>query len=1205
MTNLTWLTLHGDSASLPEVTSRVVCTWPAGFIFKNVTELHISALGFLSCGHNDSAAVSVISVRQSDISNCIFQDSINNKQDGGALCYNSFTVKKIHSNITATGGALYIDTSHLTLKGSYFQNNSAVCGGALGVWKSILIITGNTFHDNSANNIIAIDNYIIDEGVGGVLSTFYSNLTLIGNTFQNNSANYYSGIAGALFVWLSYITLTGNLFQRNSAYQGGTLIALNSTLNLTGNTFQSNCAFGFGGALDLENSIGNLTNNTFQTHSSLLGGALSISNSSLSLTGNTFLHNSASQGGALIAFLNSSLNFTSNHFTDSSAQLLGGAILVAGNSIARMYGKNIIQNNTAQYGGGIATLDSQLEFTGNTIFTGNTASYGGGLYAHSTKISGRATISSNLATEEGGGVYAAKSIFHFKGNITILNNSAMNGNGGGLLLSGESKFYLQPDTHVYFLSNSAKSAGGGIKIDERNPLSYCIYQHAVTFDVGSSDCFFQLLNQTEQWKDKTKLEIETIIEELNIGIYFHNNSAVEAGGDLHGGSIDNCKLSNIETTHGRYYTGLSGSVFDNIVDNESKPDISSDPLYICSCRDNLTDCSGSYFSEPVYPGGTLEVPIMARGQRNGTTAAVVQVVNAPSIFQGSENVQNISNYCTTLRYTIHSISSQEIALYAEGPCPPTRMNVLKVVISILQCPPGFHLSHFQPICICAERLQQFTNTCLIDHQTVLRVHDAGFWVGYDNATEGLILHPHCPFDYCTSEKVYLTVDDSDKQCNYGRSGLLCGRCSENLSLALGSSRCLQCSNSYLALLPAFLFAGIVLVFLLLVLRLTVAAGTINGLIFYSNIVEVNSAIFFQPKATNILTVFIAWLNLDLGIETCFYNGLNAYIKTWLQFAFPLYVWALMGLIIIGSHFSGRIAKMFGSNPVAVLATLFLLSYAKLLRTAFAALSYTILEYPNQEQIVWLYDGNIEYLSGKHTPLLIAAIFCLIFLFLPYTMLLIFSQWLQASKSKYKVFSWVNSPNFKPFLDAYHAPYANKHRYWIGAMLLLRFILLLISAFPFNALRDPSINLLASASATTALLTLFAILGNRVYKNWYLSLLEISFLLNFTVLAVATLYVHLSTGGGNQNAVTFTSVGIAFVTFLGIVIYHFVQQMKGTWLYKRVYLRFDYIPVSDTNQCGFSVPEDPPDVVYVSGSAPTQTVVDVHISELREPCMATN
>ena len=61
-------------------------------------------------------------------------------------------------------------------------------------------------------------------------------------------------------------------------------------------------------------------------------------------------------------------------------------------------------------------------------------------------------------------------------------------------------------------------------------------------------------------------------------------------------------------------------------------------------------------------------------------------------------------------------------------------------------------------------------------------------------------------------------------------------------------------------------------------NLTVPQGTINGLI-YANIVRANKAVFFPPGDTNILTAFIAWLNLNLGIGTCFADGLNGYWKT--------------------------------------------------------------------------------------------------------------------------------------------------------------------------------------------------------------------------------------------------------------------------------------------------------------------------------------
>ena len=78
-------------------------------------------------------------------------------------------------------------------------------------------------------------------------------------------------------------------------------------------------------------------------------------------------------------------------------------------------------------------------------------------------------------------------------------------------------------------------------------------------------------------------------------------------------------------------------------------------------------------------------------------------------------------------------------------------------------------------------------------------------------------------------------------------------------------------------------------------------GTLNGLIFYANIIRANTATFLPNKtADTFLSWFIAWLNLDVGIETCFYDGLDSYMKTWLQFVFPLYIWFLVTIIVISS-----------------------------------------------------------------------------------------------------------------------------------------------------------------------------------------------------------------------------------------------------------------------------------------------------------------
>ena len=215
--------------------------------------------------------------------------------------------------------------------------------------------------------------------------------------------------------------------------------------------------------------------------------------------------------------------------------------------------------------------------------------------------------------------------------------------------------------------------------------------------------------------------------------------------------------------------------------------------------------------------------------------------------------------------------------------------------------------------------------------------------------------------------------------------------------------------------------------------------------------------------------------------------MDAYSKTWLQFVFPVYIWVLVGLMILVSHFSQRFARLLGNNPVSVLVTLILLSYTKILRTLITVFYITYLEYPTYNRSVWLHDANIDYLVGKHIPLFIVAVLVFLFLFLPYTLLLLFSAWLQAI-SHLRLFSWVNSARLKAFMDSYHAPYKAKHRYWPGLLLVFRFVLLLV--FALNLQEEHTINLLAIL-VTTGLVVAWAWLAGGIYRNWCLDALECS------------------------------------------------------------------------------------------------------------------
>ena len=294
---------------------------------------------------------------------------------------------------------------------------------------------------------------------------------------------------------------------------------------------------------------------------------------------------------------------------------------------------------------------------------------------------------------------------------------------------------------------------------------------------------------------------------------------------------------------------------DNENDYNTTSNISSDPLCICPCKNNLPDCSRSWdyratvpYPHTVYPGEAFQVSVVAAGQRNGTVSSTVRSTvrttltdHTPVNLLDYQYLQQTNNTCTKLNCTVFSLSQMvRILLHPEG--SPCSSGSLYFSVKLNQtCPPGFYNSESARSCVCEPRLAQYTNQCNITNGEGLITRDPNqhFSVGYDNSSHELILHPHCPFDYCVNGAVFFPLNSTDIQCEYNRSGLLCGCCKEGYSLVLGTNQCSKCTNIHLALLIPFVVMGVALVFLLLVCKLTVATGTLSGLVFYANIVGVN------------------------------------------------------------------------------------------------------------------------------------------------------------------------------------------------------------------------------------------------------------------------------------------------------------------------------------------------------------------------------
>ena len=197
-------------------------------------------------------------------------------------------------------------------------------------------------------------------------------------------------------------------------------------------------------------------------------------------------------------------------------------------------------------------------------------------------------------------------------------------------------------------------------------------------------------------------------------------------------------------------------------------------------------------------------------------------------------------------------------------------------------------------------------------------------------------------------------------------------------------------------------------------------------------------------------------------------------KVFLQFAFPLYIWLLVAGIILLSRYFTVAAKLSGSNSVPVLATLFLLSYGKVLATIIAAFTFTSLEAERISPLVWLHDGNLWFLHGKHIALVVVSTLFALFYTIPLTLLLLFAPVLQRAHN-HKIVRLTQ--RLKPLLDAFQGPYKDRFHWWPGLMLVIRTILFI--ALTANTKHDPRLSTLF-VGVTALPLALFSAAG--VYKH---------------------------------------------------------------------------------------------------------------------------
>ena len=611
------------------------------------------------------------------------------------------------------------------------------------------------------------------------------------------------------------------------------------------------------------------------------------------------------------------------------------------------------------------------------------------------------------------------------------------------------------------------------------------------------------------------------------------------------------------------------------------------PLSVCPCSQN-----GSYNCYEtnlgfIFPGQTLHIKLIIPHQWSTLSFSTIIVANTKdddcSIVDSYQLSQSypISHGCNNYSYTIwpNSRHTTECKLFIGLSEMPEMFYV-----QIKPCPVGFTLQSDKKSCYCDPLLLNndilSITSCNLDDESILRPVNS--WISADTNNNSHIYNvsPQCPSDYCLPLSSNLNLTNPDSQCQFKRSGVLCGECQQGLSAVFGSSQCKHCSNIYLFMIIPIAIAGIVLVIMLFTFNLTVTNGVINALIFYVNIISINYSQFcFKSNSPD--CTLLSLMNLDLGIETCFYDGMDGYAKMWLQLVFPSYLIIIAFTLIIVSRYSPKLQRLTANRVLKVLATLFLLSYTKVLMTICQVLFFfsTVTQLPSKHAtLVWSISANIVPFGVKFC---ILYIICLIL----FIILLIFNALLLFPRT---VSRWSFINYFKPLLDAYFGPYKQRYSFWTGWQLLIRSCFFGLSALSRNV---------SLCSGVFLVGIVFCVQGTlHPFKSKYKNFQELIILLDILGLYVTALY---SDNENNRYKILITRLLIITVLtyFIGLIFCHCVILKCGDTIKHQV------IKMKGMLRKVIRVKQTSPGLLHMEQLHSTIPEVTFNYKEFQEPMVA--
>ena len=572
------------------------------------------------------------------------------------------------------------------------------------------------------------------------------------------------------------------------------------------------------------------------------------------------------------------------------------------------------------------------------------------------------------------------------GQLHFENNTG--NSGSAFLLTGSSRFILQEGLNATFIHNVAFINGGAI----------------YAYNSITSECMFTPNGS-------------------NVTMLFIDNSAVYSGNSIFSNNLYSCStMKNFGPSAAKnlYHNLSQGTLF-----NSTDKQVSTVAFKQVICYHDSSNFMNDTNDIVVYPGMMLHFPMAVHDIFNQSTHSDVSLnlvrydyantkANIPSEnWYITPNTITLSrNNCTMVNATILKRTKHDNFILVLG----LLMSVSQVSLTSMtylvskDCPTGFNFDESTHKCECSHVLHK------IDHQPVCIISSDGYnplititlatrslsnWIGTVNNGTVFGVSSDC-YIYCRYNNNYdayvindivsvIMIADSSNYdnklsvCSDNREGPLCSQCIPGYSVTFGSDQCAKCSNWWLLTLIAYGLAGPLLIYLLYALKLTLTTGKLNGIIFYSQIMNIKvplnySDIVTGHKLADIFCSFVRGvlllisLNINFSIPLCFYDGMTELWKTGLGLLFPVYLLSIViGLIVI-SRYSVRLSNRIANSSVQVLVTVVHISFSTLLSSLFNVFTpvYIYTNTSDVPLVVWQNDGTVEYGKGGHLILMIVA-----------------------------------------------------------------------------------------------------------------------------------------------------------------------------------------------------------------------------------------